>query len=191
MIFLGVTRNESYCACILLEAAWLPRSRQFSGNARCPQVRQKATTVQHGRRQGQAQSYSTNEAGAGAEREARAERQQLYRAELDEQYRGHAMRGDSIGWSPARSVGGATGGQSTHRSRVVQAAVSPQDMRVAARQVKTMHWGEAEVQRWHEDEERKKAYKEDLMRQVAEKKVGSPNAAILARATFTSHATPY
>jgi hypothetical protein len=50
-------------------------------------------------------------------------------------------------------------------------AASPEEMAAIRRNVKTMHWGERQVLGWKEKEERQRQYREELARQVEQKRM--------------------
>ena len=56
-------------------------------------------------------------------------------------------------------------------------AVKSPGLKEAATKVASMHWGERDVERWYEEEDRKKRYKQELLQQMREKNDrGSPAA---------------
>jgi hypothetical protein len=113
-----------------------------------------------------------------AEGEAEKERRRReYKEELDKQVREKRVMQQQQGMSPYSAKGTPVGYEGSPRYLGAEANVgvmrkqgSP-DLRRASGCVSTMHWGEREVEQWHEQQARMKQHKDDLERQIREKAV--------------------
>ena len=169
---------------------WRVEKEQLRAEQQAKQLRYKEQldesvrlkNAQHGRRSIGVEPTTGTSLQFGEERaDDKEERQRRYRRELDEQVREKvsptksqaSARGSHLSsaiHTPAHRSNGAHGAARDANGSVhVAPAVTSPGLTEAATKVASMHWGERDVQRWYDEEAKKKDYKEQLLEQIREK----------------------
>ena len=150
------------------------------------EARHQRGSAQHGRRSVAGEAAANTSLHFGVEPDDKEEKKRQYRRELDQQVQ------DKASHSPAKSRASAShltspfnaptparygadagapsdGGRGSRSPAASSGSALSPGLREASTKVGSMHWGERDVQRWYDEEAKKKEYKEDLLRQMREK----------------------